>query len=118
MRSRSLRAGACASLLFAALATPIEASPRGEGDSGAAERSALYEPHRDDDGFFNPWRRFVRPSIGDLLTWKWADNPYDKKRPPVLPRIPNDGAYLAGVEHSATVTWVGHATFAVHDRED
>ncbi len=37
---------------------------------------------------------------------------------PSFRRLENDGRYLSGVEHSATVTWVGHATFAVHDRGD
>jgi L-ascorbate metabolism protein UlaG (beta-lactamase superfamily) len=35
-----------------------------------------------------------------------------------VPRVENDGASLAGVEHSATLTWVGHATFAIHDAGD
>ncbi len=90
------------------------------GSTSAEDRdpAALYALHRDDDGFFNPWSRFVRPSLWNMIQWKSANNPYDKDRPPVIPRIKNDGRYLAGVEHSATVTWVGHATFAVHDRGD
>jgi N-acyl-phosphatidylethanolamine-hydrolysing phospholipase D len=35
-----------------------------------------------------------------------------------VPVVANDGANLAGVEASATVTWVGHATLAVHDEAD
>jgi len=80
--------------------------------------SPLRAPHRDADGYFNPWQRFIRPSVWDMLRWKSGDNPYDKQRVPTIPCEANDGAYLAGVEHSATVTWVGHATFAVHDRDD
>ncbi|MFO0691858.1 MAG: MBL fold metallo-hydrolase [Myxococcota bacterium] len=91
----------------------------GDRDAGApVGEGPLHAPHRDEDGFFNPWKRFERPSVRDLLVWKLSRNPYDEARDPVVPRVPNDGAYLAGVEHSATVTWVGHATFAVHDRDD
>jgi N-acyl-phosphatidylethanolamine-hydrolysing phospholipase D len=32
--------------------------------------------------------------------------------------VANDGASLAGMEASASATWVGHATFAVHDDAD
>jgi N-acyl-phosphatidylethanolamine-hydrolysing phospholipase D len=32
--------------------------------------------------------------------------------------VANDGASLAGIERSASVIWVGHATFAVHDGGD
>ncbi len=89
-----------------------------EDEAGEVDRGALYAPHRDEEGFFNPWSRFVRPTLWNMLEWKTADNPYDKDREPLVPRVENDGGYLAGVEHSATVTWVGHATFAVHDRGD
>ena len=90
------------------------------GASSAADRdlAPLYSSHRDEAGFFNPWSRFVRPSIWNMIQWKSVENPYDKQPAPVIPKLENDGAYLSGVEHSATVTWVGHATFAVHDRGD
>lgn len=87
-------------------------------DAPRAGLESLYAPHRDAEGFFNPWSRFVRPSVLDMVRWKLAGSAYDKTRAPELERLENDGAYLAGVEHSATVTWVGHATFAVHDRGD
>jgi N-acyl-phosphatidylethanolamine-hydrolysing phospholipase D len=32
--------------------------------------------------------------------------------------VPNDGASLSGVQQSAEITWVGHATFAIHDGDD
>jgi len=105
---------AVAALVFAlALAFAGSATP-----PDPAESTPLTAPHRDADGFFNPWQRFVRPSIGDMIRWKSARNPLAEEREPVVPRVENDGRYLAGVEHSATVTWVGHATFAVHDRGD
>jgi N-acyl-phosphatidylethanolamine-hydrolysing phospholipase D len=75
--------------------------------------------HVDSQGrFFTPWSRDPK-SLWGVLRWQLLSrNPYDKGRPIEVPSLPNDGAYLAGVEHSATVTWVGHATFAVHDRDD
>jgi N-acyl-phosphatidylethanolamine-hydrolysing phospholipase D len=81
------------------------------------DTAALYAPHRDGGGFFNPWQRF-ESSVWGFLRWKLSSNPFDKSRAPSVPRVENDGAGLAGREHSGTVTWVGHATVAVHDDED
>jgi N-acyl-phosphatidylethanolamine-hydrolysing phospholipase D len=68
--------------------------------------------------FFNPWASDPRGAF-DALRWLlFSRNPYDRSQPPLVPRVANDGAYLAGTEHSATLTWVGHATFAIHDRDD
>jgi N-acyl-phosphatidylethanolamine-hydrolysing phospholipase D len=52
------------------------------------------------------------------MRWGLSRNPYDKTGEPRIPVVPNDGASLQGREHSASITWVGHATFAVHDEED
>jgi N-acyl-phosphatidylethanolamine-hydrolysing phospholipase D len=83
----------------------------------APEAAALYAPHHDGDGFFNPWEPFDW-SVTRFLRWQLSPNPFDKDRAPAIPRVANDGAGLAGREHSATVTWVGHATVAVHDDDD
>ncbi|MGH0035020.1 MAG: MBL fold metallo-hydrolase [Myxococcota bacterium] len=103
---------------FACHLTPAaraESSPAsGAPGSGAVD---LYASHREEGRFFNPWERFS-PSTWRFLKWQLSGNPYDKSRDPRLRVIDNDGAYLSGTEHSATVTWVGHATFAVHDRDD
>jgi N-acyl-phosphatidylethanolamine-hydrolysing phospholipase D len=79
--------------------------------------AALYAPHHDAHGYFVPWERFDW-SVTRFLRWQLSRNPFDKSRTPVLPRVANDGSGLAGVEHSGTVTWVGHATVAVHDDAD
>jgi len=79
--------------------------------------AALYAPHRSGGGFFNPWEPFDW-SLSRFLRWQLSRNPFDKSGEPVIPRVANDGSGLAGVEHSATVTWVGHATVAVHDDAD
>ena len=79
---------------------------------------SLAAPHRENGRYFNPWAPHAK-SFFDLLKWQvFSRNPYDKSGPLQVPRVPNDGARLAGVENSATVTWVGHATFAVHDEGD
>jgi N-acyl-phosphatidylethanolamine-hydrolysing phospholipase D len=54
----------------------------------------------------------------DLLRWQLSSNPYDKRRRPEVPMVANDGRNLSGREGSSALTWVGHATFAVHDDED
>jgi hypothetical protein len=83
------------------------------------EPTSLTARHVDGDGrFFVPWSDDPK-SFWNIVKWQlFTPNPYDKSRPPEVPVVANDGAYLAGVEHSATVTWVGHATFAVHDSAD
>jgi len=83
----------------------------------AREAEPLYAPHRGEDGFFNPWQRFDW-SLTRFLRWQLSRNPFDKSGEPVIPRVLNDGSSLAGSQHSATVTWVGHATVAVHDDAD
>ncbi len=112
--------------LLVALATAsmaLQGVPQARGESlqpGAdapAEAADLYAPHREDGTFFNPWGRF-ESSVWSFLEWRLSSNPYDKGHDAGPAVLENDGAYLAGTEHSATVTWVGHATFAVHDRDD
>ena len=78
----------------------------------------LRAPHRNADGtFFNPWLPF-RASYLDFLRWRFSSNAYDKSAAPVLPRVANDGRSLAGLQHSSELTWVGHATVAIHDGDD
>lgn len=83
----------------------------------SSETGLLYAPHASKGAFFNPWQH-MRSSVLDFLRWQLSSNPWDKRRPAVIPRLPNDGSGLAGREHSGSLTWVGHATFAVHDDAD
>jgi N-acyl-phosphatidylethanolamine-hydrolysing phospholipase D len=80
----------------------------------------LYAPHGSaDDGFFTPWAEPPPKTLWSFLRWKiFSTNSYDKRRDPVVPRVPNDGAFLAGFEPGATVTWVGHSTYAIHEGDD
>ena len=102
---RVLVASAC--VLAGGLALAAEPAPP----------APLHAPHHGPDGFFNPWERFDW-SLSRFVRWQLSRNPFDKSRAPVIPRVANDGAALAGPEQSATVTWVGHATVAVHDDDD
>jgi N-acyl-phosphatidylethanolamine-hydrolysing phospholipase D len=50
-----------------------------------------------------------------VLRWKLGRNPYLPRRPPVVPVVANDGAYLTSAGEPASVTWVGHSTFAIQE---
>ena len=76
--------------------------------------ASLYAPHYANGRFFCPWRR-VDARFGDLLRWKLGKNPYGKRGELQVPRIANDGRYLADRSAPDSVTWVGHSTFAVQD---
>lgn len=91
-------------------------TPPPDPDEGSARR-LLYAPHGAPGSFFNPWGQIDRGAI-DLLRWRFSSNPYDKSRQPDIPHRPNDGASLAGHEPGGAVTWIGHATFAIHDGPD
>jgi N-acyl-phosphatidylethanolamine-hydrolysing phospholipase D len=83
-------------------------------DTQPTWQDLLSAPHRADGRFFNPWGQPSR-GLRDLLRWKLGHNPYDKRRAPCVPVVPNDGAYLADPGAQDSITWVGHATFAVQD---
>jgi N-acyl-phosphatidylethanolamine-hydrolysing phospholipase D len=102
---------------FALLAATARAGDAPAGVPDAAR--VFYAAHGDQrSGFFTPWSENTN-SIWKVLRWQvFSRNEYDKSRTPVIPIAANDGSGLAGVEHSATFTWVGHATFAIHDGAD
>jgi N-acyl-phosphatidylethanolamine-hydrolysing phospholipase D len=78
-----------------------------------AEAADLYAPHGRPGRFFNPWG--PRPhGVAAVLRWKLSPNPYDKRRQPEIPVVPHDGTPL-GSHGDGTLTWVGHATFAIED---
>jgi hypothetical protein len=103
-----------AGLLAAGCAPPAQPL---EPPSVDRDPSSLFAEHHADGRFFNPWAPFpVR--FGAVLRWWLTPSAYDKKAAPEVPIVANDGAALTGVETSGSVTWVGHATFAVHDEGD
>jgi len=90
----------------------------GAGDTEAApEGRSLHAPHRAGGRFHNPWQP-MSSRFRDLLRWQLSPKRWDKRRRPDVPVLPNDGTSLSGREHSGSVTWVGHATFAIHDDTD
>lgn len=84
---------------------------------GAARTATLYAPHRFGGKFFNPWGEEPR-GIRDLLRWWTSKKQWNKSAPLDIPVTGNDGTSLQGVADPAEVTWVGHSTFAIHDRRD
>jgi N-acyl-phosphatidylethanolamine-hydrolysing phospholipase D len=107
-----MRAAAVVAGVVVTVAVALAADPPEEPDV-----ATLYAPHFEDGEFFNPWQRFPH-RFGDLLWWVIRGNPYDKSAAPDLPVVANDGRRLVGRESSASVTFVGHATVAVHDDDD
>ena len=94
---------------------PLRASAAAPPDA-----ASLYAPHHGDDGYFVPWAHDDSRGLGAFLRWQFSRNPYgDTPRKPA-PRVANDGASLARAlpRGEAEITWVGHATFAVHDGAD
>jgi N-acyl-phosphatidylethanolamine-hydrolysing phospholipase D len=85
--------------------------------TATAGSDLLYAPHGEPGRFFNPWGQFPNRRT-DVLRWKLGGNPYDKSAPPQVPVVANDGAYLKDRNQPASVTWVGHSTFAIHDGGD
>ena len=82
------------------------------------DAAPLHAPHRSRGRFFNPWNPATR-GITDVLRWKLASNPYGPRRlPPDVPVLANDGGYLAEISEPSSITWVGHATFALQDGPD
>lgn len=80
----------------------------------AAQRPAdLHAPHRQEDGrFFNPWQPLDRPAW-DILTWLLTKNSLAQEPAEPTPVEANDGAYLADPAAPPSLTWIGHATFAL-----
>ena len=78
------------------------------GDTG------LREAHGEVGEFHNPWQPFNKGPL-DMLRWALSRNAYDKSKPPQVPRIINDGASLQENRYPPEITWIGHASFAIHD---
>ncbi len=92
---------------------------RSESWCKEADPAALYAPHGQPGAWFNPWQPWNKRAT-DLLRWAVSRNAYagERRDPPEVPRVENDGAFLAAAENSASVTWVGHSTFLIHDEEE
>ncbi|NOT57893.1 MAG: MBL fold metallo-hydrolase [Deltaproteobacteria bacterium] len=67
----------------------------------------------------NPWLP-QKKQWSTIFRWAVSQSSYSGEwRDPLdIPRVTNDGASFAVRENSASVTWVGHSTFVVHDDDD
>jgi L-ascorbate metabolism protein UlaG (beta-lactamase superfamily) len=120
MRIMNARSTALILLVLAAAAVGCLAVPRFDESAwrrqvAATDPADLHAPHRRADGsFFNPWLPDDK-SWWDFWRWRLSINSLgqvaDQEFP--TPTVANDGAYLADPDAPASVTWVGHATFAV-----
>ncbi len=82
--------------------------------------ASLFAPHHGEDGYFVPWGADESRGLGGFLRWQFSRNRYGELPRKPAPRVANDGAALARplAPGEAELTWVGHATFAVHDGAD
>lgn len=84
----------------------------------APTRESLYAPHRGEDGRFNtPWIEIDRSFLRGL-TWWLSRSAYASVEAPPTPVVANDGGYLSDPSQPASLTWVGHATYVIHDGGD
>ena len=121
MRAGLPRSAALAFLLLvtATVAAGYVRDPGGLPAADMRDASSLYAAHRDAEGsFFIPWANDPKSAWRVLQWWLFDANPYDKGRTPRVEVVANDGASLRGRANSAEITWVGHATFAIHDGDD
>ncbi len=81
--------------------------------------SLLYAAHGQPGAWFNPWRPSNKHWT-DLFRWAVSRSAYsgEWRDPPLVRRVDNDGRSFATPDTSASVTWVGHSTFAIHDTGD
>jgi N-acyl-phosphatidylethanolamine-hydrolysing phospholipase D len=114
MFTRSLLLAICCSYM-AACVVPPDHTPQ----MTPTDPSSLYAPHGQPGAWVNPWQPWNK-RFTDLLRWMVSRNAYtgERRNPPEVPRVENDGTSFAEPEHSAAITWVGHSTFVVHDEED
>lgn len=84
-----------------------------------SDPTTLFAPHGNPGAWFNPWQPWNK-RFTDMLRWAVSRNAYtgEKRNPPEVALVANDGTSLATAENSASVTWVGHSTFIIHDEED
>jgi L-ascorbate metabolism protein UlaG (beta-lactamase superfamily) len=83
-----------------------------------SDTDLLYAPHGEPGRFFAPWQPFQTTFL-DVVRWKLSGRkPYDRKSLLEIPVVANDGAYLRDPSQPPSVTWIGHASFAVQDGGD
>jgi len=84
---------------------------------GSTDPASLYADNHRDGAYFLPWMPYT-PTPGRVARLALTRNPFDRRRPPQIPVVANDGSELSTVQGSSKITWVGHATVAIHDGPD
>ena len=103
--------------MLATAAEPV-ARPAAAPADAPSEALDLYAEHGNaEDGFFVPWSEDPK-NTWRLMQWLLTPNAFDRSRPLAIPVVDNRGEYLQHREDGATITWVGHSTFAIHDGDD
>lgn len=83
----------------------------------SASADTLRARHFANGRFFNPWG-VTKAGFGALVRWKiLSRNRFDRRRRPEVTFRANDGGSLARRVESPEVHWIGHSTFALHDRD-
>ncbi len=84
-----------------------------------ADVANLYGPHGVAGAWDNPWRPWDK-SYADMLRWAVSRNAYtgERRDPIEVARVANHGDSFATPETSASITWIGHSSFVVHDGAD
>ena len=82
----------------------------------SAELLPFAAPARGEDGTFaNPWGEDVARTVGDLLRWKTARNPFaaDKRAAPPPPLARDPAGLWSALPEGARLQWLGHASVLV-----
>lgn len=112
-----------AALLLAALALAGCMQPKDfdekawQESAQKADAAALRAPHYDPETgtYFNPWMSW-QFSFWNLMRWRLSKNalgPDAGENAPQVPQVANDGAYLKDAGAPDSLTWLGHATYAL-----
>jgi L-ascorbate metabolism protein UlaG (beta-lactamase superfamily) len=80
------------------------------------DRATLFAPHRRGGRFFNPWGG-ERRSFLEALRWQLRRAPGRTRRAREVARAAADPERLRRRAARAELTWIGHASFALHEGE-
>ncbi len=105
------------SLAFSGFPFGFSYSPDEDVEVPAATRESLYAEHQRNGRYFNPWHPMPTGFI-DLMKFVLSRSPFKSAGPPQVETIDNDGASLSGIAAQPEITWIGHASFAIHDGDD
>lgn len=109
----------CLRVFFLCLLLMSCTVPPERGPEYTPDPALLHASHGQAGAWFNPWGESDH-NWTMIFRWLVSRNSYtgEWRDPPDVPRIDNDGSSFAVPENSASLTWVGHSTFAVHDGTD